>query len=365
VTLASGNVPVEYRLLEDGFRGTDSTVELMRQLTTGQYGSRSPKIRALAINILKQARVPEKNYPAEMVAIHNWVRDNIRYTRDVHGQETLCPPEEIAFNTKSGDCLDGDTRLLTPTGFKAIREIRVGDVIQGKSGWTTVTNWWDKGVLPVREYELDNGGSFLATDDHKCFLADGSEILASSLAEGHALLGPSEVTALGSGWLTEADCYFLGVYLADGWEDDTRVCIAGKDGCAKEVQKRWVADYAETKGWRTSGHPRYIRVYIPESDPIYALVRTGKVAPDKIIHPDVWSQLNGPKASRLLAGLLVDSHHPMAVSFPGRWVPDHRGGRPWRVRRSPDFPALPQAFQAQAGSRRRDRRCRRQACLRH
>jgi hypothetical protein len=127
VTLASGNVPVEYRLLADGFRGTDATVELMRQLTTGQYGTRSPKIRALAINILKQARVPEKDYPAEMVAIHNWVRDNIRYTRDVHGQETLCPPEEIAFNSKSGDCDDKamlDAALLgavgIPTRFKVL-----------------------------------------------------------------------------------------------------------------------------------------------------------------------------------------------------------------------------------------------------
>jgi hypothetical protein len=212
VTLASGNVPVEYRLLADGFRGTDATVELMRQLTTGQYGTRSPKIRALAINILKQARVPEKDYPAEMVAIHNWVRDNVRYTRDVHGQETLCPPEEIAFNTKSGDCLDGDTRLLTPAGYKAIKEIRVGDVIQGKAGWTTVTNWWDKGVLPVREYELDNGGSFLATDDHKCFLSDGSEILASALRSARTVRSHSARL-----WLVDRGGLLLLGRLPGGW----------------------------------------------------------------------------------------------------------------------------------------------------
>jgi hypothetical protein len=87
-------------------KGTDATVALMAKMAMGIYGARSTKIRALAINILTAARVPEKNYTAEMVAIHNWVRDNIRYTRDVAGQETLLHPEELAFNSKAGDCDD-------------------------------------------------------------------------------------------------------------------------------------------------------------------------------------------------------------------------------------------------------------------
>jgi len=92
--------------LSGGFRGTDETVRLMSKMAMGRYGARSPKIRALAINILREAKVPEKNYRAEMVAIHNWVRDRIRYTKDVAGQETLSYPEEIAFNTMAGDCDD-------------------------------------------------------------------------------------------------------------------------------------------------------------------------------------------------------------------------------------------------------------------
>ncbi len=109
--LASGNVPAQYALLADGFRGTDQTVEIMRRLTTGAWGMRSPKIRALAINILREYRVPEKAYAAEADAIFRWVRDNIRYTKDVTAQETLCPPEEIAFNSRAGDC--DDKAMLT------------------------------------------------------------------------------------------------------------------------------------------------------------------------------------------------------------------------------------------------------------
>lgn len=114
--LASGNVPVYYTLLSDGFRGTDQTVAIMRKLVTGQWGMRSPKIRALAINILRGAGVPEKDYAAEANALFVWVRDNIRYTKDVVGQETLCPPEEIAFNTRAGDCDDKAMLLVALLG---------------------------------------------------------------------------------------------------------------------------------------------------------------------------------------------------------------------------------------------------------
>jgi hypothetical protein len=78
----------------------------MVELAHSQYGSKSAKIRALAIDILRDAGVPDKDYYGELVAIHNWVRDNIRYTRDPIGQETLSYPEETAFNSRAGDCDD-------------------------------------------------------------------------------------------------------------------------------------------------------------------------------------------------------------------------------------------------------------------
>ncbi len=114
--------------LPGGWAGTDGTVVKMQEMATGKWGSRSPKIRALAINILHTRKVPEKNYVAEMVAIHNWVRDNIRYTKDVNGQETLCYPEDTAFNTKAGDCDDKsllEAALLGSVGI-ASRFVTVG-----------------------------------------------------------------------------------------------------------------------------------------------------------------------------------------------------------------------------------------------
>ncbi len=114
--------------LPGGWAGTDATVAKMSEMATGKWGSRSPKIRALAINVVRAAGAPEKNYTAEMVAIHNYVRDNIRYTKDVNGQETLCYPEDTAFNTRAGDCDDKsllEAALLGSIGI-ASRFVTIG-----------------------------------------------------------------------------------------------------------------------------------------------------------------------------------------------------------------------------------------------
>jgi hypothetical protein len=188
--LANGDVPVvRTRLPEMPEAAVDMTVAKMMEIALGVYGSRSPRIRALAINIVRQAKVPEKDYYGEILAIHDWIKRNIRYMHDPVNQETLSHPEELAFNTKAGDCLAGDTHLLTPNGRIRIADVRPGDTIWGKHGWTKVMQWWDKGVLPVKTYRL-GPYFFICTDEHRCFLANGAEILARDLRVGTRLLSP-------------------------------------------------------------------------------------------------------------------------------------------------------------------------------
>ncbi|NEN87968.1 MAG: transglutaminase domain-containing protein [Okeania sp. SIO3H1] len=121
--LASGNIQTERSVLPEGaLQATDATVKKMMEVAQSQYGMRSPKIRALAINIVRKAGVREKDYYGEIVAIHKWVQKNIRYVKDPVNQETLSYPEELAFNSKAGDCDDMtilEIALLGSLGHKA------------------------------------------------------------------------------------------------------------------------------------------------------------------------------------------------------------------------------------------------------
>jgi hypothetical protein len=121
--LARGNVNVERSVLpEEPEAAVDATVQRMREIAMGVYGSRSAKIRALAINIVRQAKVAEKDYYGEILAIHKWMQKNIRYIKDPINQETLSHPEELAFNTRAGDCDDMtvlEMALLGSIGIKS------------------------------------------------------------------------------------------------------------------------------------------------------------------------------------------------------------------------------------------------------
>lgn len=118
----NGNVPVVRSVLPPGDAGVDTTVRKMAGMAFGQYGAKSAKIRALAIDIITRAGVQNKDYYGMIVAIHNWVRDGIRYVKDPIGQETLSYPEETAFNSRAGDCDDLtilEIALLAALGINA------------------------------------------------------------------------------------------------------------------------------------------------------------------------------------------------------------------------------------------------------
>ena len=67
--------------LSQGKRGTAETVAIMARLAMGEWGARSERIRALALAIIRDARIAGKNYPAEMLAVHRWVTQHPLHPR--------------------------------------------------------------------------------------------------------------------------------------------------------------------------------------------------------------------------------------------------------------------------------------------
>lgn len=102
-TLLSGDGAQHSTLaaLPDGPAGVATTLNLMVRLTK-QFSS-NEVIRDLAEQII--ADVPPKDYRGEIAAIQQWVKDHIRYTRDVWNVETLKTPLAL-LQSAQGDCDD-------------------------------------------------------------------------------------------------------------------------------------------------------------------------------------------------------------------------------------------------------------------
>lgn len=78
----------------------------MRQLV--RDGKKSPVIRAKALELT--GGLQQKNFVGEIRALHSFVRDRIRYVKDINGIETVHTPETL-LSVGAGDCDDKATLL--------------------------------------------------------------------------------------------------------------------------------------------------------------------------------------------------------------------------------------------------------------
>lgn len=109
--------------LPAGAAGVRATLDVMVRLTKA-YRHTLP-IRDRAERLI--AALDQKDYWGELAAIHNFVRDGVRYTRDVFDVETLKTPIET-LRSMQGDCDDKALlagTLLQSIGFK-VRYVAVG-----------------------------------------------------------------------------------------------------------------------------------------------------------------------------------------------------------------------------------------------
>lgn len=118
------NFPLTSRLayVPDGKEGTLTTLKLMREFT--RNGKRSLPVRSLAVELTNGNN--QKDWIGELKALHAFVRDRIRYVKDVRDVETLQTPE-VTLHVGAGDCDDKSVLLASlleaighPTRFVAI-----------------------------------------------------------------------------------------------------------------------------------------------------------------------------------------------------------------------------------------------------
>jgi transglutaminase-like putative cysteine protease len=110
------------RAIPDGKAGIAATLRIMRDMAR-QY-RKSPRVIEKARSLV--ARLPPKNWGAEVRAIHAYVRDHIRYVMDPRDVETVAAPD-ATLEIGQGDCDDQATLVAAllealghPTRFVAI-----------------------------------------------------------------------------------------------------------------------------------------------------------------------------------------------------------------------------------------------------
>ena len=84
----------------------------------------SKPVRELSIQLTN--RLQQKDFYGQIVALHDFVKNHIRYIWDVNGVETLQPPTET-LRLRAGDCDDKSILVATmlesighPTRFLAV-----------------------------------------------------------------------------------------------------------------------------------------------------------------------------------------------------------------------------------------------------
>lgn len=143
--------------IPDGSDGVRETLNYMKALAN--YGKKVGVIRQRASDLLKE--VPPKAWLQEVRALWSFVKNNIRYQRDVSNVETLYYPEQTLLQGY-GDCDDKTVLLasmLLATGHP-VRFVAVGfkpDDYSHVYPETLVGNTWVP--LETTEANVDVGWS--------------------------------------------------------------------------------------------------------------------------------------------------------------------------------------------------------------
>ncbi len=156
-------------MIPEGAAGIRATLKAMAR--AARDAETELPIRNLAESII--IAVAGKNYVGELAAIQNWVKRNIRYTRDPVNAETLKLPLAL-LESPQGDCDDQATlvaALVMTIGFPA-RFVAIGMIDPGvfdhvyteaKLGtvWVSVettedvpVGWRPEGVIARMEWHL-------------------------------------------------------------------------------------------------------------------------------------------------------------------------------------------------------------------
>ena len=153
------------QIIPSGPEGVYQTLKIMKQVT--RAGKTDINVRRKAMDLTKHLN--QKDWLGEVKNLHRFVRDNIRYVKDIRDVETIAYPD-ITLQLGQGDCDDKSVLLASllesighPTRFVAVGfrprnyshvylETKIGNTWLGLETTEPVeVGWQPKGVMARME----------------------------------------------------------------------------------------------------------------------------------------------------------------------------------------------------------------------
>jgi len=126
--LNMGFYPVSSGVLEGKVNNIQEEINLLKSIV--EDAKKNPYFRQLATQIINSFPCQHKNYDCYVYAIAKWVKENIKYIKDITGYETLQTPENT-LKIGGGDC--DDHAILVATLLNAIG-VKTAFKIVGENG---------------------------------------------------------------------------------------------------------------------------------------------------------------------------------------------------------------------------------------
>jgi hypothetical protein len=240
----------------------------------GEYRHFAPILLALEAmitvnlyHIRRALKRAEKGFGAPIPPLY---ASGVYYEEDPPGHEDWRDCYTVLERGK-GDCLPISTLMLRDDyALVPMVSLRPGQHIMDDGAWTEVREIVHTGEKELLAFDLSNGCTFRCSPEHRLFRdVNGTqeEVRARDVRVDDDLVTARTVplAKTEAAWpevlsslKSEDRAWLLGVYLADGWCEDYRASISGRDGKPKEAQKRRVEDLMKTIGVHTRWHERYI-----------------------------------------------------------------------------------------------------------
>lgn len=144
-----------------------------------------------------------------------------------HGRMSDLPDSKDKYVAGVNPCQPAWAKLLTPEGIKNLGDIKIGDKVWSKEGWTTVINKWSTGVKKVNKYQTTSS-IFYGTENHRV-VSGGIKVEVKDAETIENLTGP-----FNSSYIIDPQDVMDGLVLGDGMvhqasNNKVLLCVGEKD----------------------------------------------------------------------------------------------------------------------------------------